>query len=490
MSRPRRNVATLPTVAKGVPQPTDMNDAASASVGPTGRVRSVDAERQSLARILTLIRSGAATTRQEIEKQSTLGRAIVADRLATLGAFGLIEEGELGPAMGGRAPRVVRFRADAARILVATFDAASLGVGVADLAGRVLIEHHEAANLALGQDAMLKRLDTLFDWLREEQQDGRPIWGIGVAVPGPVEASVEAADARPFAPRVLHSLPTWNGRALVAALARRHRAPVWVDSLVQMMTLGEFAAGGPLGGRHLMFVDLGAEISAGLILGGRPHRGAQGVAGRIGHVCVDDESSIVCRCGNTGCLEALAGAEAIVREALLAAGQGRSRQLADALAANGELTVFDVGLAAQQGDAFSAELLSRCGRLIGSVLAALANTLNPSIIMLGGDVAQTGDILLAAIREAIYRRSHPLVTRDLRVARSQMGGSAGLGGAALAAASELFSGSLLSGWIALGAPPRHPAFTALLAQADQAASSPAERPSPPVVNRARRASPR
>ena len=194
------------------------------------------------------------------------------------------------------------------------------------------------------------------------------------------------------------------------------------------MTLGEVAPGGLRPGTHLIFVDLGAEISAGLISDGRLQRGAQGVAGRIGHVCVDDGSTVVCRCGNTGCLEAVAGAEAIVREAQLAAGQGRSRRLAETLMANGELTVFDVGLAAQVGDAFSAELLSRCGRLIGGVLAALVNTLNPSTIVLGGDVAQTGDILLAAIREAVYRRSHPLVTRELRVTRSQMGGSAGLGG--------------------------------------------------------------
>ena len=214
MNSRTRNVASRPHLSEAASAAADMDGSPTPPVGPTGRVRAIDAERQSLATILNLIRSGDATTRLEIEKQSTLGRAIVTDRLVKLGEFGLIAEGDLGPAMGGRAPRAVRFRAEAARILVATLDATTLGVGVADLAGRVLVEHHELVDLAAGQEAMLKRLGTLFDWLREELQDGGAVWGIGVAVPGPVEAS----DAMPFAPRVLHSLPTWDGGSLLGGV--------------------------------------------------------------------------------------------------------------------------------------------------------------------------------------------------------------------------------------------------------------------------------
>ena len=109
----------------------------------------------------------------------------------------------------------------------------------------------------------------------------------------------------------------------------------------------------------------------------------------------------------------MTGADAVVRQALQAASNGQSPQLAELMQTNGELTVMDVGTAALMGDTYSAELLSKCGRLIGNALASLTNSLNPSLIVVGGTLAQCSDILLASIREAIYRRSHPLVSRDL-----------------------------------------------------------------------------
>ena len=206
----------------------------------------------------------------------------------------------------------------------------------------------------------------------------------------------------------------------------RLKAPIWVRSSVQMATMGELGAAGPDRNAELLYVELGTEISAGLISNGRLHRGALGVAGQVGHVYTGPENRSVCRCGNTGCLETIAGGEAIAQEGLRAALDGRSRMLADLLAQNGTITVADIGAASQLGDAFSSELLARCGRLIGTMLATLTNAINPSSIVIGGEVAQTGDILLAAIREGIYRHSHPLATRDLSIVRTRMGRSAAL----------------------------------------------------------------
>jgi ROK family len=125
---------------------------------------------------------------------------------------------------------------------------------------------------------------------------------------------------------------------------------------------------------------------------------------------------------------------------------------------NGEISAADVSHGAQLGEAFCAEVLARCGRLVGQSLAPLVNLLNPAIIVLGGAVAQSGDILLAAFREAVYRQSHPLVTRDLRIVRSQMGSSAGLVGAAQVVCDEIFAPAMIKEWIAYGSPRRRPAF--------------------------------
>lgn len=430
-------------------------------------VRRIDAEQQSLAVILNLIRAEEANTRLEIERVSGLGRAIVADRLATLIELGLVDEGELGPAAGGRAPRNARFREQAGLFLVAVLGQSTIGIAISDLSGRLLVEHHEAADSNAGADPIIKRLTTLFDWALEQHRQGRDIWGIGLAVSGPVETS----DGQPFTSPGLPFMPSWEGSPFVEQLVAHFEAPVWVRSNTQMMTLGELRAGGGMNTRDMIFVDLSREISAGIVCDGHLYRGAGGGAGLIGHIATGEDMTIVCKCGNTGCLEASASSDAIVRAALNAVQNDQSSYLAEVLATSGEITAVDVGTAAIMGDAFCAELLSRCGRLIGSTLAALTNSFNPSLIVLGGGLAQNSDILLAAIREAVYRKSHPLVSRDLRIIRSQMGSSSALAGSAYSVVDEIFAGHVLGSWVSHGSPVKHPDFANQVEQAKQIAGS-------------------
>lgn len=430
-----------------------------------GRPRASESAHGSLATLLNLVRTGAATTRQELESQSELGRAVVADRLATLLRLGLIEEGELGPAIGGRAPRHVRFRPRMGMILVAVLDHSSLAVGVSDLSGSLLAEHHEAVELAGGPEPVVQRLATLFAWMLEEHGGAAGIWGVGLAVPGAVE---KPDGQRLFAP-ALTAFQNWDGFPFVERLATAVGAPVWVRSGVQMMTMGELKSGSGIGLTDMIFVKLGRSIGAGVISEGALHRGAHGAAGMVGHTFIDG-----------GTLEGVAGSDVLEREARLAAESGRSPYLAEVLERAGEVSVTDAGHGAQLGDAFCIDLLGRCGRAVGEVLAPLANLLNPSLIVLGGKVAETGDILLAAVREAVYRQAHPVVTRDLRILRSQMGGSAGLVGAAQVVAASLFDARFLQGWITLGSPREHPEFKEFLEHAAVETSIRPARPRPPA----------
>ena len=146
--------------------------------------------------------------------------------------------------------------------------------------------------------------------------------------------------------------------------------------------------------------------------------------------------------------------------------------MADLLRRGSEITPIEVSQAAQIGDPASSAILSKSGHLIGQVVATLANALNPEMIVLSGTLVQTNDILLAGIREAVYGASHPLVTRDLRIIRSQMGSSAGLVGAARVASEALFSPAFLKDWILQGKPTMHPDFVAFRAHADTAEPAP------------------
>ena len=428
--------------------PRNVSDAELAGVRRGERPRA-RAERDSLARVLNLVRSGMAGTRQELEAYSGLGRAVVADRVATLTALGLVDEGELGPSTGGRAPRQVRFRADAGHVLTASVGTTTLGVGIADLSGKLVVEHHEVGDVSLGAENTLDRVEALFDWMIGEHAEGRPIWGIGVALPGLVEHDGGRLSSAPT-PRML---PGWDDHPVVPRLAR-FNVPVWLDSEVHFMALGELRFGRGVGSDDLLFLKLGSGISVGLCAEGRVHRGAHGFAGDIGHVAVDDGSAVICRCGNTGCLEALAGSAAIAREGQRAAAAGTSPLLGNVLSTGRAVTAADVGMAARRGDPFSIELLARVGALVGATIATLVNAYNPSLVVVGGGVAQAGEILLAAVRESVYRKSRSMATRDLQIVRSEMGKTGGLIGAALAVADEVFAEEFFETWIDRGSPVR------------------------------------
>jgi predicted NBD/HSP70 family sugar kinase len=154
--------------------------------------------------------------------------------------------------------------------------------------------------------------------------------------------------------------------------------------------------------------------------------------------------------------EAVAGGAALARDGARAAREGRSPLLADALAQRDRLHPVDVTSAARSGDPVAVELVTRAGRLVGETLATLVNFFDPSLLLLGGAVAQDGDSLLAAVRETVYRRSLPLATRDLRITRPRSSEQAGLTGACAMVIDELFTPARLAAWLPEGSPAGKP----------------------------------
>ena len=249
-------------------------------------------------------------------------------------------------------------------------------------------------------------------------------------------------------------MPGWDDYPVRERFVARYSAPVWVDNDVNVLALGEWRAGIAVGHDNVIVVKIGTGIGAGIISNGRIHRGAQGSAGDVGHIQVVDDTSIICRCGNVGCLEALAGGAAIGRDGEAAAREGRSDKLVTALDQHGRVTAADVARAASFGDPVSVALLQQAGRRVGLMLASVVNLFNPSLVVVGGGVAQSGDQLLAAIRETVYRRSLPLATRELIIHRSSLGALAGVIGASSMVVEQLFSREALARLVTLGGPDR------------------------------------
>lgn len=404
---------------------------------------------EGVVTLLELIRSGRAGTRQELAHLSGLGRTAVSNRVNELIDRGLVAESGLGPSVGGRQPRQLRFRAEAGIVLGADIGATSISIGSADLSGRLLVKYEEPWTVTLGGGATLERVEQLFDQvLTSPALQGLALWGIGIGVPGPVEF----ATGRPISPPIM---PGWDEYPVRKQISQRFQSPVWVDNDANIMALGELRAGAGMGESEMVFIKIGTGIGSGLVSGGHLHRGAQGSAGDIGHIAISSDPTTLCRCGKIGCLEALAGGAAIARDGIDAARAGRSAFLAKVLAAEGQINAADVGEGAQSGDAASVEILSTAGYQIGRALATVVNFFNPGVLVIGGGVARSGDGLLAAIRHGIYERSLPLATRDLRILRSTLGGQSGMIGAAFMVLDQLFRHESMAIWLPDGSPAGH-----------------------------------
>ncbi len=401
-----------------------MNRPASISSLPADQI-------ESLVSVLDAVRNGAATTRPEVAQRTGLGRNVVTQRVSQLVSSGLLATGALGRSTGGRAPRELRFRADAGAVLVAELGATSIDVALSDLAGGLTHVHGEPVDITDGPHPVLTRVAELFREIVEDLPVGLEIWGVGVGLPGPVEFET----GRPVSPPIM---PGWDGYDVRGFFGSRFHAPVWVDNDVNVMALGELRGGLATGHEDVVFVKIGSGIGAGLISRGALHRGAQGCAGDIGHIAVGD-SAVQCRCGQLGCLEALAGGFALARDGDRLGRAGDSMVLARAVAGGEEVTAETVVHAAQRGDLAARELVTESAHLVGEALARIVNFFNPSLILVGGGVASAGEVYLAEVRRSVLTRSLPLATRSLRIAQSSLADRAGLRGAAFMVVDELLS---------------------------------------------------
>ena len=371
--------------------------------------------------ILALIRSGEAVTRAQIMAVTGLSRSTVAQRLDALIAHGYIAPAATENSTGGRPAGAFQINAEAGVMLLASIGAGAMQVAVCDMSRTILAHQSHGVSVADGPTAVLGEVMAHFDQLLAEAKRTRAdVKGIGIGVPGPVEF----AEGRVVRPPIMTG---WDGYRVPDFFAADFTCPIVVDKDANLMALGEHRGAWP-DVTHMLFIKISTGIGTGLIMDGALQRGAQGAAGDLGHLFVgniEPEHTENCRCGNTGCLEAYASGWAICRD-LTARGYKAEN-------------VRDIAALAQQGVRDAIELLQTSGRLIGESVAVAVSLLNPSLVVLGGELALCQGYVLAAVRETVYRRSLPLATRNLQIATSKLGHDAGLMGAAQLVSDAVFA---------------------------------------------------
>ncbi|MFB9236600.1 ROK family protein [Plantactinospora siamensis] len=381
------------------------------------------------ARLLRRLRDAGPVSRAELASYLEVPRPRLLSELDSLLAAGLLSEAGPAASRGGRRSTLVELNRDL-RFAAVDLGARSIDVEITDGRLEPLLSHAEPADIRSGPRVILHRVSEILAKLRADGAYQR-LQAIGIGVPGPVSFR----DGHPVSPPIM---PGWDRYPVREVLSREHGCPVVVDNDVNIMAIGEHYGGVANMTDNLLFLKIGTGIGCGIYLGGRVYRGTDGSAGDIGHIQVDEEGP-VCSCGNVGCLEAYFGGAALSRDALTAARAGQSPALAERLAGSGTLTAADVAAGAAEGDVRCIQLIRDGGRRVGTVLAGLVSFINPSMIVIGGGLAGLGHLLLAEIRSVVYRRSLPLATGNLPIVMSELGGRAGVVGAAVLA-SDMFYG--------------------------------------------------
>ncbi|GAA3242781.1 ROK family transcriptional regulator [Actinocorallia longicatena] len=368
--------------------------------------------------LLTLLRDGRTRTLAELARLSGLPRSTVQQRLDLLVRRGWAAASGTPAVTRGRPATAYAYEPGGRIVLSAALGATHGRLAIADLGLRVLAERPVEVPIGPDPGESLERLAVIFEEMLAETGNGRgDVCGVGVGLPGPVDH----ATGRPANPPIM---PGWDGFPVPDWLGSRFGAPVLVDNDVNVMALGEHWTMRPQA-EHLIFVKIGSGIGCGIISGSALHRGAQGAAGDIGHIQVASAGEARCQCGNHGCLEAVVGGAAmaaVLRSEGVEARGGR-----------------DVVALLRAGDTRAGGLVRQAGRDVGAVMASIVNFFNPSTIVVGGDIAEAGEQLLAGLRETIYRRSLPLATQHLTIRVSTLGERAGVLGAAVMAVEHVLA---------------------------------------------------
>ncbi|SEN34833.1 ROK family protein (putative glucokinase) [Actinacidiphila rubida] len=389
--------------------------------------------RANLERVVRAVRLAGSLTQAEIARSTGLSAATVSNIVRELRDNGTVQV--TPTSSGGRRARSVALSGDAGIVVGVDFGHSHLRVAVGNLAHQVLAEQSEPIDVDASASQGFDRAEQLVARLVESTGvSPEKVLGVGLGVPGPIDVETGALGSTAI-------LPGWSGINPRQELSDRLGVPVQVDNDANLGALGELVWGGGRGVKDLAYIKVASGVGAGLVIDGRIYRGPGGTAGEIGHITLD-ESGPVCRCGNRGCLETFTAARYVLE--LLRGSHGEG------------LTIPRMVQLGREGDPGCRRVIGDVGRHIGMGVASLCNLLNPSRVVLGGDLAEAGELVLGPIRESVSRYAIPSAAQRLSVVPGALGARAEVLGALALVLSEMGDSTLLDG----NAPVDTPAFSA------------------------------
>ncbi|MHB8926482.1 MAG: ROK family protein [Bacillota bacterium] len=332
-------------------------------------------------------------------------------------------------AVSGAAVRVateqlpVRTIRQASLLLGVDLGGGHMSAALVDQAGRIIQRRKAPTAVESGPDGIISGIvELLREVISVSGATKRELAGIGLGIPGLIDSSLGLSI---FSPNLF-----WHNVQVVRPIEREFNLPTFMDNDVRCATLAEAWYGAGRGVSNLICLTIGTGIGSGLMLEGQLVRGATESAGEIGHMTIEKDGP-PCSCGNRGCLEALAAGPAIARRAREAVNRGMDTVMVAMV--GGQVDRIDasvVAQAARQGDPVAWEIIELTALYLGIGIANYINLVNPELVIIGGGVAQAGELFLAPVRRVVAQRAMKVQAAAARVVPARLGEDAGVIGAA------------------------------------------------------------
>ncbi len=351
-------------------------------------------------------------SRTGLAEEMGLTRAAVTLIVNDLLENGVILEAESRAIPNGRPPVVLEINPKRGLVAAVDMGATHVNIALADFSAKIIEETSLPFDIKQGPQVCLVEVRRILQELLDQYGISiSEIMAVGVGVPGPVIKDAGMVMSPPI-------MPGWDRYPIRKTLEEAWGCPVSLNNDAELGALGEWAYGAGRGEKNLAFIKVGSGIGAGLIINQQIYGGTTGSAGEIGHITIE-ENGPLCTCGNHGCMEAFAGGNAIAIQARKMVQTGKRTLLSNIPLEN--ITAREVAESARRGDLPSQEIIMRAGTFIGIAIAGVVNLFNPSAVIIGGGVAQAGDLLTTSIRQAVRDRSLHASEQSVHITTAMLG---------------------------------------------------------------------
>ena len=394
----------------------------------TGNLRLVQKINRSL--VLNLIKNKSPVSRADISKITKLTRSTVSNIVEYLIKKDLIKEIGLTSSGVGRKAILLELNSKAYYSIGIDLGTLHTTVAITDLLGRVETRIEYPTDCQQDKDKVIEKLiAAIHNIINNFGIKRKKIAGIGVAAPGLIDKKGTMLITPNFG---------WKDTPLRDILKKEFHIPVFVDNNVNTMALAEFEFGKGQGVKNFVFINVGMGIGAGVVINGELFHGKSNCTGEIGHTTVDYNGP-KCSCGNNGCLEVMASGPAIAKRAIKAIKEGEKSLISKLVNYDlNQVSAEIVATAANQGDKLGRSIMEETGEYLGTGVANIINLFNPELVIIGGGVAQAGDLIFKPLKKAVQKRAFSVSAEVAKIIPVSLGKDCTVIGAAALVLKEMF----------------------------------------------------